>query len=167
MVFAMQALVGCSASDQITENAIGPIVLNYDKAKIKGLDYSYEVVNEEYEGIEYETYKIEIQPNVEVIASFDASNKVSKLETFSPFFRTSDGARIGMSLDQLREIYPGGRIYKGVSDAGLQFNFTGKFAHHVFMFDANKIGADCILNEKDCPADFGALNSVGFYMYKM
>jgi hypothetical protein len=167
VVFAWQTASGCSANNQITRDAIGPIALGYDRIDIENLGYSFETMTEEYEGIEYEIFKIETQPNVYIIASFDASNKVSKLETFSPFFSTPDGARVGMSLGRLREIYPGGRIYKGASDAGLQFNFTGKFDHHVFVFDANKIGADCILNAKNCPADINSFNSIGFYMYKV
>lgn len=162
--FSINLSSGCASGAGISENAIGPISLGLEKSKIAEFGFSFSTRLEEYEGLNYEVYVIEIHSGAEITAEFDSADKIAKLTTSSPFFVTPEGARVGSSLDRLRETYPSGKVFSGFAD-GLYFHFEGGFNHHIFAFDAVEIGMDCVEGKKKCPEDLGSKPSIRFFMY--
>jgi hypothetical protein len=75
---------------------------------------------------------------------------VVELSTDSKAYISDGGGRIGDTLITLQKLYSTGRVHVG-SEEGAYFTFeTGRNGQY-FIFDARKIGRDCVIVNRNCP----------------
>ena len=104
---------------------------------------------------------VKISDKIEVEVIFDSDDKAGRLLTRSPDFETETGARVGDTLQRLRELYSNGRVTSGAAD-GLFFQFSTGLPDQYFFFDAYDIGRECVVDRVRCPADLELKRAIDF-----
>ena len=121
----------CPSELPLLGNRIGTIRLGMSVGEIESGPYSFERTEINIEGEIYPRYAILICPDVEVIATLDPQDlEVYEVRTSSQRFARENGAHVGMTLSELRQLFPDSRISRGYAD-GLYFvlAFVGSHDH--------------------------------------
>jgi hypothetical protein len=88
---------------------------------------------------------------------------VARLSTSSTQFHTKRGVFVGVTINELKALYPEGRLISGFGDGGY-LNFILQSEGGVFEFSAEGLSENCLTFGEDCPADFGVRRSVRFFL---
>lgn len=159
------ALMSCSSAGaqtqpQLTSTKIGPVRLGMSEADIRalGLDFAREVA--EGEGGEFVRITVNLGGGLLVVADL-YGDRTDSLEIVSPVMTTERGAHVGMTLAELRELYPDGQVNIGSAE-GRYFNLRiadGAF----FQFDPSLLPDSCFLYRGACPGQSDQL-SVSYFL---
>jgi hypothetical protein len=95
----------------------------------------------------------------ETIEGIFWQERLSDIATGSSRFVTDRGARVGMTLQALRTLYPEGQVNIG-SEEGGYFNFETP-DNAFFQLDQTGVPATCFEYRGECP-DLGAQRSIGY-----
>ncbi len=139
-------------------HALGPLNVGMSRKDVETLHFPFMSSTINLEGEDYIKDEVRISVDFVIVALF-WNDKVVELTTKSSRYRTKQGGRVGDILERLRRIYPSGRISKG-QEEGLYFTFDTGVDDQVFIFDAEKLGRDCIVNGKRCHEPLSKTKSI-------
>lgn len=156
--------VSSACSNAITGSSIGGIRLGMTKSEIleSGLPVTELVV--EHLAIPYSEYRITICEGAEVVAHFNKDDYIDFIRTSSAYFKTAKGAHVGMTLKELRELYPEGEVSRGAGDSGLYVDFSTGHGNQGFAFDTDELDYGCVVNDIGCEIPLEELRSIRFSM---
>ncbi len=139
----------CAQDVQLTPERIGPIHVRMSGAEIRslGMDVVEDVVN--LEGDDYVRFQVGIADDISVEVIFWGGRAVD-LTTDAASFMTDRGAHVGMTLEELRRLYPEGQIFIG-NEEGFYFSFQTTPDGAVFLFDTRTIPESCFAWRGECP----------------
>ena len=151
----------CEADSSMSATHIGPINLDVSASDIEGSKHDYTRSDVNIEGDLYPRYAIQVCNGALIEVTFDADHPY-EISTNAEFFERENGARVGMSLTELEQLFPAGRVIRGYAD-GLYFVFVTD-PGGVFVFNAEALGEDCVLPERQCVRDLGDEKSVSYFV---
>lgn len=142
-------------------HALGPLHVGMTRAEVLSLGLPVATTTEEMEGDTY-THDAITLGNGTRIAATSTEGVVRELSTDTIGYATAEGGRVGDSLSVLQHIYPQGEIAKGIGEAGRYFIFMTGREVQSFEFDTTDLSRDCLVNNRDCPADLETRRSTAF-----
>lgn len=166
LLFALVfALAACAARAQpamsLTSDHVGPVGLGMTEAEIRALGFSVERQELEGEGGEYTRLVVRLADD-QVVEADLYDEVVADMTTTSQAFVTDRGARVGMTLSELRALYPEGRVNIG-REEGSYFNYAiGPSPAGSFQLGERGVPETCFDYRGECP-DLGAQRSVSYY----
>ncbi|MCC3859864.1 hypothetical protein [Pseudemcibacter aquimaris] len=92
--------------------------------------------------------------------------KIFQVETDNNKFSTSLGGRVGMTLEELKSLYPKVKLnYPQINSKNFSFGFYLPNEEGHFDFDANHIRVKCEQDYDTCKREFDNLRAVSFVTY--
>jgi len=159
----LQGLNEGNADTSANPRVLGPLKIGMTKTSVDSLGFSTTsaTLKDKFGG-SYIQDAITLKDGVVLKVVYSDRGVVWEISTASPSFRTPEGARVGDSLKRLRQIYPNGKLEKGVEEEGsyLVFNSGVRF----FEFDDSKLTFECLKENRGCPKDFENWLSKGIYV---
>lgn len=153
----------CPGSFPVTARALGPLTLGAPVAALTA-DYKTTAIpfaDERYKGV---IHAVAICGDTEIDAITQGKhNTVEKLRTASPIFLTAKGAHVGMTVAELRQLYPKGKLNIFIGE-GAEANFdTGTGV--VFDLDGAMVPHGCYDNDGvDCSGTLESFKSIDLYI---
>lgn len=141
---------------------IGPVQVGVSTDAIEALNLPFETEVSYGEGDEYLNYILTISTDASVTAT-TYEGAVVEVSTLSPAFENAQGAHVGMSLDELRALYPNGVFYIG-AEAGEFMSFSLLPDGGVFSFDIAGIDAACFQPRRRCPTPLGPRRATRYFV---
>lgn len=174
LFFAVLLLANCSHvassfSAELSKGKICSLTVGSKIQDLKHLDRSATAEKVMLEGEYYLKYAFKLEGCGVVKALLEGDNAtVYRLETTSTDLFTKEGAHVGMSLDKLRSIYPGGKLafqWDGPGDA--LYSFIHPQLDGVFVFDASGIINECGSKHPNCEEYMSELRAVSFFTFRI
>jgi hypothetical protein len=153
----------CPGSFPVTARAMGPLPLGESVAALKA-GYKTTAIpfaDERYTGV---IHTVAICGDTEIDAITQGKHSaVDKLRTASPIFLTAKGAHVGMTVAELRQLYPNGKLNIFIGE-GAEANFdTGMGI--VFDLDGAMVPHGCYDNDGvDCSGTLESFTSIDLYI---
>jgi hypothetical protein len=150
LAFSLICVQACVAqgSAALTATQIGPLSTGMSPAEVEALNLP--IVRDEVftEGDPYPRYIVDIGAGQTVEVLF-WNGRAFNLQTASANMATVRGARVGMSLAELRDLYPDGKVNIGDAE-GWYFNYQIERGA-MFLFDVSGLADTCFEYRGDCP----------------
>jgi hypothetical protein len=159
------ALMSCSSAGaqteaQLTPTQIGPVRLGMSEVEIRALGFEHTREIAEGEGGEFVRIIVNLGDERSVVADL-YDDRTGSLEITSPVLTTERGAHVGMTLEELRQLYPNGEVNIG-SIEGNYFNLRiadGAF----FQFHPALLPDSCFRYRGACPDQSGQ-RSISYFL---
>ncbi|MES1201382.1 MAG: hypothetical protein ABUS57_08010 [Pseudomonadota bacterium] len=136
----------------MTNEQIGPVHVNTPIATLPAQGLRVAPHRYEYQANQYTNYIVRTAGGQEIVAE-ELRGRVASMSTRSPIFITREGAHVGMTLADLRRLYPRGESHVGHEEEGDYFTFAvdERGQAGVFVFDARRLPRSCFESQPRCP----------------
>ncbi|WKL57295.1 hypothetical protein Q1W73_16770 [Asticcacaulis sp. ZE23SCel15] len=154
----------CGEPKTLSPSAIGSIKLG---SSIKSLTPRFKLKTEQYasDGDDYLRHEIDVCPGVIVIAATALDRHIiDRIETTSNYFVTAKGAKVGMTVAELRKLYPRGETYTGAEE-GWYASFSTKEGVY-FELQIDAIPRDCFETTRNCEGVVSSVKVIKAYIQK-
>ncbi|WAC48336.1 hypothetical protein OVA03_16855 [Asticcacaulis sp. SL142] len=154
----------CAEPKTLSLSAIGSIELG---SSIKSLTPRFKLKTEQYasDGDDYLRHEIDVCPDVIVIAATALdSPAIDRIETISNYFVTAKGAKVGMTVAELRRLYPRGETYTGAEE-GWHASFSTNDGVYFELHKAS-IPRDCFETNRNCETVINGVKAIRAYIQK-
>lgn len=158
MTGAVMVAGACEGPFTMGDSHIGPVRLGMSVAEVTAMPGVKRTSRNE-EGDYYPLYTVAICPGVEVEAlSHDGDRTIDYIDTYSSDFLTPQGAYVGMTVAQLKRVYPRGRLQYGMADGFYASFLSGTGVY--FRIRTEGIPKTCFTDiHADCDARFEQVRS--------
>ncbi len=154
LIFAATlAAAACQGPFTADAHHIGPVVLNQSVAALKtsSLDIDRTMVTDDC--CDHPHYVVTVCPGLDIDADADERDRtLVSLSTASSGFTTRKGAHVGMTVRELKALYPNGNLTYGKGE-GLYATFVIASGLY-FSLDQDGIPDKCYENDAKCDALF-------------
>ncbi|OYW78463.1 MAG: hypothetical protein B7Z26_09730 [Asticcacaulis sp. 32-58-5] len=136
-------------------------------SRIKSLTPRFKLKTEQYasDGDDYLRYEIDVCPGVIVIAETALdSHVIDRIETTSNYFVTAKGAKVGMTVAELRKLYPRGKTYIGAEEGWYASFSTNEGVY--FELHTASIPRDCFESNRNCERVINDVKAIRAYIQK-
>ncbi|HVZ30434.1 MAG TPA: hypothetical protein VG839_08575 [Asticcacaulis sp.] len=152
----------CPASFAVTAHALGPLTLGEPVSALKAR-FNMSEGPFASGGIAGAVYTVAICSDAAIDAITEGKHaSVRQLRTASPIFLTAKGAHVGMSLADLKRLYPAGKLNVFIHDGAVANFDTGTGV--IFDFDGSMVPHGCYDTDGDCKADPQTFKSIDVYI---
>jgi hypothetical protein len=147
----------CPGSFAVDARSMGPLSLGQPVSSIVA---NFKAVEDHQYGSA--RYVITLCGNTEIVAAAGKSGGVQVLSTTSPLFLTNKGAHVGMTMAELRRLYPAGKLNTGIGE-GLVATFDTRTGV-VFDLEEELVSHGCYDPGADCEPQIQAVKAVAVYI---
>lgn len=170
ILFCIISILGMTSSNSestgLSKGTVGPMVVGQHVFKFASIDMNATVkrkLSEEEFYLEY-TFKLREGVSIKALLS-DDDVTIEKLSTNSDSFSTSRNAKVGMTLSELKFLYPNGSFDRHWDSMGSYFSFILPEYEGVFEIDASNVVGDCGHDMNKCETLMKDLKSVRFFTF--
>lgn len=148
-VFLASSAYAAPPRPELTSDSIGPIHFGMTPREVEQLGFPIERSHPLLEGEEgYLQYDVDLGGDRSISVLF-YHDRLSDISTRSARFATVEGARVGITLRELRQLYPNGHVNIGDEET---FYFNYAIAPGVFFqFDPDGLPEGCFRYGGTCP----------------
>ena len=166
-VLLMQfVLVAQTYGYELSKGKIGPMKVGTHIFSLAHMDTQATVKRRQFEEeylLEY-TFTLHATGTVKALLSDDYLT-VYRLTTISKSLKTAGGAHVGMTLNELKKVYPNGALAPSWESNESLYSFILPDQEGVFVFNAKPILKQCKDKHPDCGSFMGDLRSTEFFTY--
>ncbi len=163
--FFLVAALPASAQN-LAKGKIGPLEAGVHVFELAHFDTNAKVAQVMQEGEYFLEYTFTLKNLGEVKALLSEDNAtVYRLTTHSEKFSTTAGAYVGMTLKELRSIYPAGVLDVAWESIESSFVFILPESEGVFVFNGSSIKSQCWSNLPKCEEYLSDLKSEEFFTF--
>lgn len=144
-------------------NGLGPFRMGMTRTDLEALHFDYRKSSFEEQGMIFPVFAATVEgADIEIMLEDEGPEaRAVNIATGSPAYETKEGAHVGSTLGELKNIYPGGSTSMGYApEYGLFFTFNVENEGFLFRFDADALGRVCVEEKRGCPMDMDSLRSV-------
>ena len=161
MVVAFAASASAQEATRLSADGVGPVTFALSRDQIDHLGAPIERGTVNLEGDDYERYRITLAPERIVEVTF-WDGQSTDISTTSADFTTQEGAHVGMTLAELRRLYPNGQFHIGAEEGSyMSFAISPGYG---FSFDTDGIADSCFRWHQPCPTDLEARRATEFFL---
>ncbi|GJL95465.1 MAG: hypothetical protein DHS20C05_18700 [Hyphococcus sp.] len=146
---------------------IGPVQLGVSKeelvSSLSEIPYQRKDYYSEEAGNDHTDFVIELCENSYVTANFYSEEILYSIETQSSAFLTVEGAHVGMTAEELKNVYPEGKFINAWNEGVRRFFIIDDGKHGVFTFDSGRCVDDGYDVSSECNAVLPSELSVRYW----
>ena len=167
LIFLSYWVLGLNVSaNELSKGMIGPLRTGVHIFDLAKYDTTASVKRKQFEEDFYLEYSFNLKDiGIINVLLKDDDRTVYKLSTKSSSITTAEGARVGMTLDELKVIYPNGRLTISWDSIDALHGFVLPEHNGVFVFNGSKMVESCEKNVSDCETFLGSISSIEYFTY--